>query len=550
MTHDLTVLTPNIVENNSPLTFQDAWGKVVRNPTTRAWAFNRKPPNATELIRARENEPFLKSFFIEPPRSKVPVGDGFFRIRLEEMFINCYRLRDGTTLGFTLNGKCIDLGIALFANLHPCFRDPRLLVNRLIVSSIGRQLFVMEFVWLVSGALTIRFASYNSLSDSTSDELRMNFKVMAFNSADAPLLSAVALCPNHPNLDFIQARFENYLLSDDWFMAETLDLMFQSACVFCAGRGAAVCSCPMPMRRRAAAQSKVIGYNVRPGKSLWEEFNTVQFTCGRKGRMLFNLAKAPGTSYRKTLASGTTPYETKVQLNIATHGCLQMHLGLTGVSAEAAISFLTPFAVNNHGKRRLLGAASSLDSNSWSSSLLVPTASNASHEHEMVDIVELIKRPRKEEEPTPNIAAVDEWVNWDDETEPEMEPVVEAAAESSTILDAVIVELLAAEKDIITNEVSKQGLKSSNETDRMKNGGEKNGGKNGELVKVFECPECGVQIRNKRSNLKRHIQVVHKKERNFHCKVEECGQKFQTKTNLKRHVNTVHKGNDNNGELS
>ncbi len=60
--------------------------------------------------------------------------------------------------------------------------------------------------------------------------------------------------------------------------------------------------------------------------------------------------------------------------------------------------------------------------------------------------------------------------------------------------------------------------------------------------KVFPCPECGVLIKNKRYNLKRHIQVVHQKERKFECTVPSCGQRFQTKTNLKRHVSTVHKG--------
>ena len=536
--------------NNAPLTFRDAWAKVMRNPTTRAWAFNRNPPNATELMRARENQPFLKSAFLEPPRTNNPLGDDMYRKRLDEMFMNCYRLRDGTVLGFTINGKCADLAVNAFRKFHPSFQDTRLIVSRLIVSSIGKRLFVISFNWLVSGAFGVRCACYRSLSDAKSSDLSINIKVLAFNSTDANILSAVALCPGQPNLDFLHARFENYLLSDDWYMLEIADIMFQSACVFCAVRGSAVCSCPLPIRRRAA--SSVVAYKVRPGKSLWDEFNTVQFTCGLRGRWLFNLSKTPGTPYRRVLGGGMSPYETMIELNITTHGCLQMHLGLTGVSAEAAISFLTPFTVNNHGKRRLMGAPSSSDSNSWSSTILVPTASNASYEHEMVDIVELIKRPKKDEEPSSNVAIVDEWVNWDDnETELEIESTVDEAItltvdetiESSTVFDPAIVELVTARKDV-ANDNPKEGLKISNETNRKKNGSEKKGGQNGEVAKVFECPECGVQIRNKRSNLKRHIQVVHKKERNFHCEVDECGQRFQTKTNLKRHVNSVHKGHN------
>ncbi len=538
MAHDVAALGDGL-EYNTPLTFHEAWASVMRNPVTRSWAFNRRPPTAAELLRGRENSPFVKAFFLEPSTSDSTFLDDMYRKRLEETFCTSHRLRDGTQLGFALNAKCIDLGVSIFASFHPCFRNPRLTVNRLIVSAVERRLFVLEFLWLASGGLTVRFACYKSLSDATRGDLRLNFKVLAFIPTDVPILSAVALCPGQPNLDFIQARFENYLVSDEWYMIEIADMMFQSACVFCANSGSAICSCPLPMRRRAATNTTVIGYKARSGKTYWEEFEAVQFTCAQRGTALYNLAKAPGTPYRKLLGSGIVPYETKVQVNIITHGCLQMHLGFTDACPEASITTLTPYNMSDDGRKRLMSAATSSESNSFSAFKPASSRSASSYEHVVLDLTETNKRHRVETS-VDEEAIVDEWVNWNDDTEPDFEVQVEAVIDAA-VLHASVADSPSTKRNASSEKVDGSLKPSDTTTNGIGSSAETAECQKQDAVKMFKCPECGVLIRNKRSNLKRHIQVVHKKERNFQCGVAECGQRFQTKTNLKRHVNSVHK---------
>ena len=59
-------------------------------------------------------------------------------------------------------------------------------------------------------------------------------------------------------------------------------------------------------------------------------------------------------------------------------------------------------------------------------------------------------------------------------------------------------------------------------------------------VQIFKCPICGVEFRNRKCNLKRHIESKHSKVRNFLCPVATCGRRFHRKQTLERHVARLH----------
>lgn len=59
---------------------------------------------------------------------------------------------------------------------------------------------------------------------------------------------------------------------------------------------------------------------------------------------------------------------------------------------------------------------------------------------------------------------------------------------------------------------------------------------------IWECAKCGIQIRGKWGNLKRHSVFKHENFRRFGCTFTNCGRKFHNRVNLKRHENAVHEG--------
>lgn len=57
----------------------------------------------------------------------------------------------------------------------------------------------------------------------------------------------------------------------------------------------------------------------------------------------------------------------------------------------------------------------------------------------------------------------------------------------------------------------------------------------------FVCSTCD-QTFGFKHNLKRHIQLVHNKDRNFDCK--QCDKRYSRKDRLLFHIASVHNGND------
>ncbi len=371
-----------------PVTFREAWESVMTSRAKREWAFNHRLPSADELLRARENKPFCKSMFLDIPPDGASFDTDMFRVRIEDLCCTTRRLHDGTYLGFVLNSVCADFAVPCFAAFDPCFGNPQLNVVRLICGAIAGRLYVMEFCWMKSGALTVRFGPYKSLSTSSRSDLRMDHVVYAFLPSDVPMLSAMALCPGEPADDFVNARFDRVLLSEDWYTLKVTDTCFQSACVFCSSRGAGICGCPLPMRRRSGDVAEVIGYKQRLGKTIWDEFSTVKSFCAHRGTVIFNLTKAPHSHWAKVMDSGVFPYDTEVELNFVTSNTLQMHLKLTGQSVYATRTVLMPFGLRGGAKRKVATAPSecldfparltisSVDSNNNAKSSLSGTSSS------------------------------------------------------------------------------------------------------------------------------------------------------------------------------
>lgn len=59
---------------------------------------------------------------------------------------------------------------------------------------------------------------------------------------------------------------------------------------------------------------------------------------------------------------------------------------------------------------------------------------------------------------------------------------------------------------------------------------------------LWPCALCGIIIRGKKGNLKRHIAFRHNDIRRFKCEAPDCGRKFHNRVNLKRHIVAVHEG--------
>lgn len=58
----------------------------------------------------------------------------------------------------------------------------------------------------------------------------------------------------------------------------------------------------------------------------------------------------------------------------------------------------------------------------------------------------------------------------------------------------------------------------------------------------FDCPICGRLIKNKKANLRRHMQLHQQKHHRAEC--DFCEKDFQTKSNLKRHIQEAHDVNE------
>ncbi len=504
--------------HNSPVTFSEAWASIMTCRVKREWAFNRRIPTPNELLCARENKPFSMSMFLDIP-SNVAFDTSLYRVRIEDLICTSQRLDDGTYLGFVLNNLHSDFTVPCFTAFNPCFGDPKLDVVRLICGAVAGRLFVMEFCWMKSRALTTRFSPFKSLSVSSRSDLRMDHVVYAFLPSDASKLSVMALGPGGPKNDLVNARFDRILLAEDLYMLEASDTYFQIACVSCISLGLTICGCPLPMKRRSGAVADVVGYKQRSGKSLWDDFNTLKSCYARPTTVVFNITKAPHSRYAEVMDSGVFPFDTVLEHNFVTNNTLQKHLMLTGQSVYATRTVLVPFSLKGGRKGKPISlpssvkdfaepiTVSSVDSNKPMCSLISSSSNN---------------------EPIPLIQSSSKRAR-----------VQNAAAQEGNARSNTVISMLANSSSVATEALSSNS-RCTNGSERSRIAVE-NRCQSQTHFKVYPCPECGMLIKKKRYNLKRHILAVHQKERKFKCTFPSCDHRFQTKANFKRHVSTVHK---------
>ena len=524
------------VSYSPPINFREAWASIMACRVKREWAFNRQIPTPNELLRARENKPFSKTSFFNGPTNQPAPEARTSRFHMEEVFCATRRLSEGTYLGLILNSTCTNSYVACFGKFEPCFRDYQLDVSRLICGALAGRLYGMEFCWLKSGGLIVRFGPYLSLSNSKRGELRPGYTVYAFLPSDASMLSAMALCPSEPTDDFVNARFENILLFDNWYRMKVADRSFQSSCVFCGSRGFAVCGCPLPMRRRRMGSApEMIGYKVRVGMSLWEELRTVKLICAHRGTGLYNVTKAPDSRHAEVLCSGMVPFDVTLQLNVVTSDCLQKHLRLTGQSVNAMRTVYMPFGLKDSGKRQLMPplpsvddvpgpiTASVLDSKEPKSSL-----SSSSSRDELISPIGCTRKRARIRDTAAQ--STNSLSNTEKNEKAGLSEDVDKVIDATGMVICTI--------PVVTEVLS------SKEKSRIRSAGSRTEGTSQGNVKpqskIYSCPECGMLIKSRRYNLIRHIQAVHQKERKFECTQPDCEQRFQTKTNLRRHISRVH----------
>ncbi len=515
---------------SSPISFREAWASVMKCPAKREWAFNSCIPSANELLRARENQPFNMTISFDPPSHRLAFLVDVSKHNIKEVFCTARRLPDGTYLGFVLNSACIDLLVPCFGAFEPRFKDPRLDVARLICGAVAGRLYAIAFYWLKSGGLNVRFEPFQSLNIAKRNELHLNHTAYAFLPSDIPTLRKTALHNGEPSDDFVNARFERILLSEDWYAMKLADTRFQSACVFCASDGAAVCGCPLPMRRRMGKAPEIIAYEVRAGMTVWTEFSTVKSVCANRGTVLLNVTKAPHSRCARVIASGIIPMGYTIRLNVVTSECLRKHLTLTGRSVNARRTLLLPLLLNDNGKRQLIPPLVSVEavSEPITASLIDPYKPMASSK-ELISLSPSTHKRGRVQCTTAHRANS-----------------LPNSRESETTWPCRDVDsVIGATKMIVnTSPVAPDAL-SMNERSRSGSATSRvdvqNQGLSQAQSKVFPCPECGMLIKNKKYNLKRHVQTVHQKERKFVCTLPNCEQRFQSRANLNRHVSTVHK---------
>lgn len=511
----------------APVSFRDAWTVVMSRPKVRNWLFNKAPPTPLDLMRSRSNQPLMKGMMLSPQdvgETGKTFSDRLYLARLEELYVHAYKLRCGTELGFVLNMNDWDVAVPMFSSLNKCFTDPTTNVIRLAAGTAGRRLFLIDFSWLRSGGLLIRYIPCGAPLPSLSPEMTAILPevlareghrignalgctfVYAFSSANAAKLAAAA---RDPTPAFLNARLDLLGLSEDCYCLSVFDTGFQAPCIFCLSRGSLSCKCPMPLRRRAvyAMESRMAIYVHRDTSvPLWAQFCSAMSCSHRKGSFIYNMRKNISPGKALVVDSGLMPFNFNIAINYVNHPSLQLK-----VKQSSPLNGCRTSLFSELFDSELLNSGTSSSDNSNSAE--VPFRVTIGDKHQ--------KRIRTSPYQSPSNFVSP--MNFSPENESPELPSPENGTSGHSVIENGL--SLPPFKD----ECAARSTADPAEVE-------------GARVRVFNCPICGIEIKSKRSNLKRHIENKHHNVRNFEC--EYCGNRFHTLLNLKRHIRSKHKARE------
>ncbi len=317
-------------EHRGALKFHQAWNKVMRNPESRMWVFNWSKPTTEELVRGIDNGPILRKYLRNPPpKTHVhPFSNHEKQAIAEYIVCSCYKLADGTHLGFGLHPTPIHVSSRFIGPHDSAFHKNQVSVCRIVTGLCKERLFYFEFTWFVDGALLVRLEKWNSVGTRQ----LMRWSIVAFSPQNASVLVRQAM---QPYGDFLNARFKSLLPCRTWCSVEVCDSRAAGMCMFCAIRGCPACMCPVSMRRRYAADTEGSVLLVKNALGVWKNLGKMLQTVPVVTSMVYNISKSKCdalTTSSNVVASGVLPLNISTTLKVTRHPCLQLHLDQSGVS--------------------------------------------------------------------------------------------------------------------------------------------------------------------------------------------------------------------------
>lgn len=464
----------------APHSFRNAWAATMMRPQLRDWLFNKAPPTQEELLQVRSNSPIMHlNTIVRQAEISSICGTSNYHKQSKKVNGQCHFLECGASLGFFFNHDNTDICATALAHFDSVFDDGTILVNRNVVSSFERQVFLLEFCWLVSGALIIRFIPvflsirYESHNFSSNENKKIMLNnphaqmyTFAFVPSDALIIHAFSQTLSEA---FLTSSFEAMGVSSRCFRFSQFDTAFQSPCAFCLSRGAPVCSCPAPLRRRTVANlsaTMALSVNVECSAShLWAYYTRNLSMSPNSGSYVFNLRKGcRNIKHDSTIVvSGLLPFYTSTTRNWDTHTTLQQQMqGIAG-SCFIPYNYVSIAAMLAEGHQ-----SAKRTSDIWNDSTcdhIEPSPAvqfaGFSHPNEHLQVANSIS-PRLEQHGRRNIIS---------------------SSQQET-----------AQLAVLLRGIEKQSKRNASENS----------------VKMFRCPFCTIEIRKKKSNLKRHIINKHK----------------------------------------
>ncbi len=521
--------------------------------SARKWLFNRSEPTPAELVLAREQSPFVVQCDYT----------GAFKL-----YSRVRRLDNGTHLGLVLTWERVDSDVGLMAPFDKPegpYTDNRYSVIRLVVAECDGRIYSFEFSWLVSGALSTRFHPYNG----TSSKALLNYVIRIFAPEDATLFSMLAQSTQR-SFDFMKARFDELLLLHPWYEMTFIDVLFQEPCKFCVARGNMSCECPIIMRRRLGSPFDVISAtacepDMSERNSMWTDVGGVMHCTKRSGFIMFNVKVRVTPTDIQVPKSGIAPFSFALHLGITRHQVLQQFMVFSGSSMTEPTRRSLPNTIlddkNNESNLLMTNTNRTIPTTTTAISTIPQSMSSAAGAAGAAGSISLVSKPSQN---APTVSTNNS--NNNQATGKNGSPQLR----SIHALQAALHSLNNPTSEVEQNQVSTSAGNSAKESKRIGSSSSNDGNdekvqledvarkalmqamrevenaartgivKKKRAEKVFTCPECGIKVQNKRSNLTRHIENRHQNLRKFPCEFEGCTKRFQTKSNLERHVRAIH----------